>query len=79
MANIFAFIIAVAAILQAMGLGLVSVIKSFNEWGKYNLNYYKTQSDYNFLKKNAYVKLSLYIVALLLQILAICRLYTVLL
>ena len=77
--NTFTFIIVVVTILQVLFMGLKWVIKSFNEWGKNDLNYYKTQSDYNFLRRNAYVNLSLFIVVVLLQSVVIYHLYKTLL
>ena len=77
--NTFTFIIVVVTILQVLFMGLKWVIKSFNEWGKNDLNYYKTQSDYNFLRRNAYVNLSLFIVVVLLQTVVIYHLYKTLL
>ena len=77
--NTFTCIIVVVTILQVVFMGLKWVIKSFNEWGKNDLNYYKTQSDYNFLRRNAYVNLSLFIVVVLLQSVVIYHLYKTLL
>ena len=77
--NIFALILSVSAILNVMAMGLVEVIKSFEDYKFYGLNYLKTENIHKKLKRTAYVNLTLFIVSLTINSMAIYYLFTVLL
>lgn len=77
--NIFTLILSVSALINVMAMGLVEVIKSFEDYKFYGLNYLKTENMHKKLKRTAYVNLILFIVSLVINSIAIYHLFTVLL
>ena len=77
--NIFTLILSVSALINVIAMGLVEVIKSFEDYKFYGLNYLKTENMHKKMKRAAYVNLALFIVSLSINSVAIYYLFTVLL
>lgn len=77
--NIFTLILSVSALINVIVMGLIEVIKSFEDYKFYGLNYLKTENMHKKLKRAAYVNLTLFIVSLTINSMAMYHLFTVLL
>lgn len=77
--KLFTLILSVSALLNVIVMGLIEVIKSFEDYKFYELNYLKTENMHKKLKRTAYANLTLFIVSLTIHSMAIYYLFTVLL